>query len=144
MRLPERLIDVNEYRGATNAKSHRLPFSHTRQSTVEFLSIFALFVLIILAAAAVLLQAAAMLAAIRQNRRGSSPHRRQQDIFTTHWAHLLMLGGMIFVGMKMHRNIAVASLVIIPAALIAITSATRFLLRPRQLLSLPAKIFATA
>jgi uncharacterized BrkB/YihY/UPF0761 family membrane protein len=49
------LIEVNEYRDATGAKSHRLPFSHTRRSTVEFLSIFALFVLIILAAAAVAL-----------------------------------------------------------------------------------------
>jgi len=95
------------------------------------LSDYAVMLMLILAAAAILFQLALLLLKLNQNssaRKGVASH---QDTFRTRWAHLFMMAGMLYVGLQMRRNIGVASLIVVPSALICITGSLQYLLQKK-------------
>jgi hypothetical protein len=92
------------------------------------ISDYAIMIILVLAAAALLFQLAVLLLRLYQKSsrgKSSSPH---QVAYRVRWAHLFMIAGMLFVGLQMRRNIGVASLIIVPSALICISESLQYFL----------------
>jgi len=107
------------------------------------LSDYAVIVMLILVAAAVILQLAGWLSKLQWNNSTKKSSASFQDTFRVSWAHLFMMAGMLLVGLKVRRNIGVASLIVVPSALICITDSCRYLLT-EKLRQPPRKLFLLA
>lgn len=100
----------------------------------ERLSDYAVLVMLIVVGVAVLLQLAGWL--LKRQRQSAALAEAGAgpvgDGFRIRWAHLFMIGGMLYVGLQMRRNVGVAALIIVPSALLCITESCRFFLQDRQ------------
>lgn len=93
---------------------------------------YAILIILVLAAAALILQLAILLKSLYQNFSTRGSVASNKDTFRVRWGYLFMIVGMVFVGLKVRRNISIASLVIVPSALICITESLHYFLSEKK------------
>jgi hypothetical protein len=107
------------------------------------LSDYAFIIILVLATAAVISQLALIFAQqLRENytKKNTTSYHHTMRI---RWAHLFMICGMLLVGLQMRRNIGVASLIIVPSALLSIRDSCRYFLSGK-FARVPPKLFTFA
>jgi hypothetical protein len=89
---------------------------------------YAFMIVLAIAAAAIILQLAVMVFTLYKNAATGKKSVSGQETTGVKWAHLFITAGMGFVGLQMWRNIAVASLIAVPASLACITGGLQYFL----------------
>ena len=87
---------------------------------------YALLAVIVLACLALVSQLALLLFRFYINRHPKRTNHIQNNAFKVRWGYLFMIIGMMFIGLKMTRNTAVASLIVVPSSLICINDCLQY------------------
>jgi hypothetical protein len=82
--------------------------------------------MLVLAAVAIVFQLVVLLLKFYQKMSARESAASHKDMFRVRWAYLFMIVGMVLVGLQMWRNIAIASLIVVPSALICITGGLHY------------------
>jgi hypothetical protein len=121
------MIVGKEFLNHSNPWASTLEFRKTiYEQWPSIISDYAFMIMLVLAAVAIVFQLVVLLLKLYQKMSTRGGGASNQDMSRVRWGYLFMIVGMVLVGLQMWRNIAVASLIVIPASLICITDGLHY------------------